>query len=323
MKKTLLVLIIALALFALVSCASAKKNAAPVVLTTGGSTVDCESIEAAVAAIPAGGEGTIVVNADTTILTPIVLGDKTVTITDGGNPVVITDGLALPEGAQFLFTIHGTAKVIVNATAKGNITFQGAGPAVENKSRCMFNVGPQNGDYGDKSTAATLEMTNVTVQGISTAYTGGVARGFGTMVFNDCTIRDNETTVNGTFLCMYGKVTINGGEFVNNSNTFANGGLIQVTNTDGVELTVNGGYFANNSGVWGAAINTYAKSKITIDGATFENNTSLDAEGAAVRTQGTTVIKNCTFKGNAPYDITVKAGNCTIDESVKAEKVFK
>lgn len=319
MKKTLLVLITLVALIALVSCASSKKQAA-IVLTTGGASMECDSIEAAVAAIPAGGEGTITVSADTAITTPIVLGDKTVTITDAGKPVVISDGLADADNPNFLFTIYGTAKVVINATAKGNITMQGAADGLK---RCMFNVGPQNGDHGDKSTAATLELTNVTVQGISTTYTGGVARGYGTMTFNDCVIRDNATTVNGTFLCMYGKVTINGGEFVNNSNTFSNGGLIQVTNTDGIELTVNGGYFANNSGVWGAAINTYAKSKLTIDGATFENNTALDAEGAAVRTQGTTVIKNCTFKGNSPYDITVKAGECTIDESVKAEKIFK
>ena len=322
MKKILLAVLSAAVLAILVSCASSSAKS-PVVLTTGEAAQSFESIEEAVAAIPSGGEGTITVNADTAIKSTILVGDKTVTITDAGTPVVITDGMAEPEGAQFLFIIHGKGKVVINSTAKGNITFQGAGAAAENKSRCMFNVGPQNGDYGDKSREATLEMTNVTVQGISTTYTGGVARGFGTMVFNDCTIRDNETTVNGTFLCMYGKVTINGGEFINNSNTFSNGGLIQVTNTDGIELTVNGGYFANNSGVWGAAINTYAKSKVTIDGATFENNTALDAEGAAVRTQGTTVIKNCTFKGNSPYDITVKAGECTIDESVKAEKIFR
>ncbi|MBO4410180.1 MAG: hypothetical protein J5775_05450 [Spirochaetales bacterium] len=319
MKKTLLVLITVVALIALVSCASSKKQAA-IVLTTGGASMECDSIEAAVAGIPAGGEGTIVLSADATILTPIVIGDKSVTITDNGKPVVITDGLVDADNPNFLFTIYGTGKVVINATAKGNITMQGASDGLK---RCMFNVGPQNGDFGDKSPNAILEMTNVTVQGISTTYTGGVARGYGTMTFNDCTIRDNATTVNGTFLCMYGKVTINGGEFINNSNTFSNGGLIQVTNTDGIELTVNGGYFSGNSGVWGACINTYAKSKATIIGATFENNTAVDAEGAAVRTQGTTVIKDCTFIGNAPYDITVKAGNCTIDESVKAEKVLK
>ncbi|MBR4120157.1 MAG: hypothetical protein IKT95_00195, partial [Spirochaetales bacterium] len=273
--------------------------------------------------IPEGGEGVITVKADTAIKSSIVLGNKTVTIVDNGSPVVITDKLSEPEGPNFMFVIYGTAKVYVKATAPGNITFQGAGKSAANTSRCMFNVGPQNGDYGDKSTAAVLEMTNVTVQGISTTYTGGVARGYGTMTFTDCVIRDNETTVNGTFLCMYGKVTINGGEFTNNSNTFSNGGLIQVTNTDGCELTVNGGYFAGNSGVWGAAINTYAKSKLTIDGATFENNAALDAEGAAVRTQGTTVIRNSTFKGNSPYDITVKGGNATIDQSVSASKIFK
>ncbi len=319
MKKILIAVLCILIPAILVSCASAGSKT-PVTLASGGATQGFNTIEEAVAAIPEGGEGTITVSADTAITTPIVLGDKTVTITDAGKPVVISDGLADADNPNFLFTIYGTAKVVINATAKGNITMQGAADGLK---RCMFNVGPQNGDHGDKSTAATLEMTNVTVQGISTTYTGGVARGYGTMTFNDCVIRDNATTVNGTFLCMYGKVTINGGEFVNNSNTFSNGGLIQVTNTDGIELTVNGGYFANNSGVWGAAINTYAKSKLTIDGATFENNTALDAEGAAVRTQGTTVIKNCTFKGNSPYDITVKAGECTIDESVKAEKIFK
>lgn len=324
MKRFIIALLSVALLVLVVSCASsgagAKAEEAPIALEMGGTIQEFNSLGSAVAAIPVGGEGTITVKADTKIRSSIDVTNKTVIIVDNGAPVVIKDAMALEEGTNYLFVISGQGKVIIKASAKDYITFEGAGKTAANPKRCMFNVGPQD---GDKSTAATLEMTNVLVHGISTTYTGGVARGFGTMVFNDCTIKDNETTVNGTFLCMYGKVTINGGEFVNNSNTYANGGLIQVTNTDGVELTVNGGYFANNSGVWGAAINTYAKSKVTIDGATFENNNALDAEGAAVRTQGTTIIRNSTFKGNSPYDITVKDGSCTIDSSVSAEKIKK
>ena len=327
MRKILLG-VLSLAMLALVvSCASTGSAAtapaasdAPVVLNMGGATQEFTSLSSAVNAIPAGGEGTVIVKADITVKSTMDVSNKTVTITDNGTPVVITDGLSDTEAANFLFVISGQGKVAITATAKGNITLQGAGANAVSTKRCMFNVGPQD---GDKSTAATLELTNVTVQGIYTTYTGGVARGFGKMVFNDCTVRNNESTVNGTFICMYGNVTINGGEFTNNVNTFSNGGLIQVTNTDGASLTVNGAYFSGNSGVWGAVINTYAKSVVKIDGSTFENNNAVDQEGAAVRTQGTTTITNSTFKGNTPYDITVKAGNTTIDPSVVADKIKK
>ena len=326
MKKILLAVLSLMLVALVVSCAStapaaADAQEAPIVLTVSGSAQAQEfnTLKAAFDAVPEGGEGTIVLKADVEFRTPLAISNKVITITDNGAPVVIYDKLSDTENPNFMFTISGTAKLAIIATAQGNITLQGAGKDAAATKRCMFNVGPQD---GDKSTAAQLELTNVIAQGIYTTYTGGVARGFGTMTFNDCIVRDNAATVNGTFLCMYGTVTINGGSFTNNENTFSNGGLIQVTNNP-TFLYVNGGYFAGNSGVWGAVINTYAKATVEINGATFENNAAVDSEGAAVRSQGTTTIKNSTFTNNSPYDITVKAGNTTIADDVVAAKIKK
>ena len=83
MKKILIAVLCILIPAILVSCASAGSKT-PVTLASGGATQGFNTIEEAVAAIPEGGEGTITVSADTAITTPIVLGDKTVTITDAG-----------------------------------------------------------------------------------------------------------------------------------------------------------------------------------------------------------------------------------------------
>lgn len=307
--KKLSIAIAALVLILCASCATAPNSA--VTLELDGQKLPFETIEEAVAAIPAGAEGTVIVNSDVTVTTAMTISDKTVNLTNGKNPVVITDVTGNEDvKTNSIFTIDGTGKVTVKGTAAGYLTLQGTGMDCIYKNRTMFNVGPQE---GDKSTAATLVVENVTIQNVYSTYTGAIMRGFGNVTFTDVICQDCQCTVNGMFMCLYGVGVINGGTF-QNCEVGGNGGFIQVTNTDNVSLTVNGATFTGINGAQlGTVVNSYAKSKVVLNDCTVTGNTCWGA-GGAIYCLGNWEINGGTFTDNKNlvpenpvYDVFVKA----------------
>lgn len=113
-------------------------------------------------------------------------------------------------------------------------------------------------------------------------------------------------------------MTINGGEFYNNTAT-SNGGVI-ATNTKGNTITINGGDFHNNKAVYGGVIDTNVSENnsysntVTIAGGTFKENTAT-ADGGVVRMGGAK-------DGTAANTLTISGGEISGNKAVNGGAVY-
>lgn len=99
-----------------------------------------------------------------------------------------------------------------------------------------------------------------------------------------------------------GKVTINGGDFINNTAPSAGGVYFSANGSNGVcTLDINGGTFIGNTstaGGNGGAIYNHNLNQATIDDATFIGNTGVNGGALFNSDTGTLTVTNCTFTEN-------------------------
>ena len=156
--------------------AEAPRAEAPkaVVLEMNGTRTEYATIEEAIAAVPAGAEATVTINGDISVRKSSLIKDATVTITDNGTAVTVTDAVSEGDGIQYMFKVEGTGKLIVSP--KGGITFKGADPATSSVTRVMFLVG--TGYKEPDQMSGYLEINpGVTVTGVISTSFGGIIRG--------------------------------------------------------------------------------------------------------------------------------------------------
>ena len=326
MKRISLLFVVVLVLAGLVACSSTggapKEEPTKVIVTVGDRTEGFKSLEAAVRSVKYGETALITVNGDITVSSEIVIDGKSITITDGGVPVRIKDGIS--EKSQLfdwlaMIVVSGTGELTLQGTADGMLTFQGAGSNVEYQKRVMFNIG-----FADaKGQGGKLTVNDGVVVTGYYSTTAGIIRNYNEVTINGGVFKDNSNTQNGTVCITYGSstLTVNGGQFINNKST-TNAGAFQVTDEAGATMIVTGGLFQGNQGKRGAAINSYAKSTVTISGGTFTDNIATeDANGAGVYCMGKFLISGGTFSGNKRADVYKGADTVIIEPAARIDNL--
>ena len=271
-----------------------------VTLTVNGTTAAYDSLEAAISAIPDGAEATVTINGDIAVKKASSIKKATVTITDNGKPVTVTDEIEDGDGIQYMFKVEGEGKLIVSPN--GGITFKGADLTRFSATRVMFLVG--TGYKEESQMSGALEINaGTTLTGIASTSFGGMIRGYGSVVINGGVFKDSVNNKGNGLITLYSKGEINGGEFLNNDSVTV--GLIMVTVN--CELTINDGTFTGNSGTTSGLMKVNTNATCTINGGTFTGNTAYNANLGAIDATGVVTINGGTFSGNTAFDVV--AGN--------------
>ncbi len=185
-------------------------------------------------------------------------------------------GSASSTETEPLFRNAGTLTLGNNVYIR-NITNTGGGPAVAHNTE--FGILNLNGC----DIYSTYVDINVAM------LTGGSIYNEGTMTINGGDYRLNYNTYgNGGFIYNKGSLTINSGLFARNYSTNGSGGCIY---TEGGSVTFNGGDFIGNRARYGGVVCVAQNGKAVINGANFYSNTALE-EGASIYVVEGNVIQN-------------------------------
>ena len=272
------------------------------------------TLEAACNAVAENATATIIVNEDISVAETITVANKNLTIMnrDGANVTIQdavtthdTDTGSTSNQVARMFQINGTSAFVVSGNTTGSLKFQGAADGsaahTECNRRVLFFIGATKTNLASGSVTLNdgVEVTGIASTG--TTSFGVVVRGYGDVTINGGNYHDNTMAGNALF-CVYGTTVINGGTFKDNTSTANSSSVVQNCGT----LTVNGGLFDGNSQQYGVIVGA-TPSTTNIVGGTFSNNSSTHATaGAAIYTNSAATavfnISGGTFTGNTLYD---------------------
>ncbi|MBO4410171.1 MAG: hypothetical protein J5775_05405 [Spirochaetales bacterium] len=288
----------------------APAAAKAVALEMNGTKTEYATIEEAIAAVPAGAEATVIISGDISVKKASLIKDATVTITDNGTAVTVTDAVNDGDGIQYMFKVEGEGKLIVSP--KGGITFKGADPATSSVTRVMFLVG--TGYKEPDQMSGYLEINpGVTVTGVISTSFGGIVRGYGKVIINGGVYTASANNKGNGLITLYSYAEINGGEFYGNDSVTV--GLIMVTVE--CQLTINGGSFRDNAGTTSGLMKVNSKATCTINGGEFLRNKGYNDGVGAIDTTGTVIINGGVFAENVSADVVVaESGKLTKADSV-------
>ena len=171
-----------------------------------------------------------------------------------------------------------------------------------------FTGNTSGGIYSDGS------YNNILVDGAvftkNTGYSVYENGGRSTVAIKDIKIYDNSGTYSGRVYLNYNNIlTVDGGEYHDNTTTNQNGGVIAIGGQNNT-VTINSGEFYNNKAVNGGAVYMGQLGTLTINGGSFHDNTAITNGGAIVACNQTSGnhITTLTITGGKFYNNTAVNG---------------
>ena len=171
-----------------------------------------------------------------------------------------------------------------------------------------FTGNTSGGIYSDGN------YNNILVDGAvftkNTGYSVYENGGRSTVAIKDIKIYDNSGTYSGRVYLNYNNsLTVDGGEYHDNTTTNQNGGVIAIGGQNNT-VTINSGEFYNNKAVNGGAVYMGQLGTLTINGGSFHDNTAITNGGAIVACNQTSGnhITTLTITGGKFYNNTAVNG---------------